>query len=380
MGFESYDDFYAASIRDMEWFWGEVEKVVGIEWFEPYTQVVDLSKGTKWPEWFVHGKLNAVHNALDKWIHDPASSERLAIIWEREDGEVRKVTYRELAVWVNQVAHGLIGQGIKKGDCVGIYLPMIPETVAAVLAITKIGAIFTPAYSGFGADPISKRLESAQAKMLITADGHLRRGKVIPMKEEADKAVEMVSCVEKMVVVRRLGRDIPWKENRDVDWLMLETDRRDMPSDGMSSMDPFLIAYTSGTTGRPKGAVHTHGSFPIRAAFETGFHLDLHPGEVLFWVTDMGWIMGPLVLFGTLLNGATMLLYEGSPDYPHPNRLWKMVEDHRVSLLGISPTLIRSVMQHGERLALQHELSSLRSIASTGEPWNPERGTGRLKR
>ncbi|WP_019123004.1 AMP-binding protein [Brevibacillus massiliensis] len=370
-GFQDYDQLYQASIGDIAWFWGEAEKAVGTEWFEPYTQTLDLSRGMKWPEWFAGGKLNAVHNALDKWLRDPASAGRLALVWEREDGAVEKYTYRELAARVNRVADGLKRQGVRRGDRIGIYLPMIPETVVAVLAIAKIGAVFTAAYSGFGADPIAKRLASAQAKMLITADGQLRRGKFIPMKEAADQAAELAGCVEKVVVVRRHDRKTSWRPDRDVDWAELETGAGEAPTERMGSMDPFVIIYTSGTTGRPKGTVHTHGSFAIRAAFEIGYNLDLHPGETLFWLTDMGWVMGPIVVFGALANGGAVMLYEGAPDYPRPDRLWAALEKHRVSLLGIAPTLIRSIMQYGEELPGRFDLSSLQGIASTGEPWDP---------
>lgn len=372
LGFDDYDAFFKASVEDIAWFWREAEKALGIVWAKPYEQTLDLSRGIAWPKWYVGGQLNVTYNALDKWLADPGMRQRLAVVWEGEDGEVRKYTYREMAIWVNQLAQGLLDQGIRTGDRIAIYMPMIPETVAIMLAAAKIGAIVTPAFSGYGADAVAKRLQGCTAKMLVTADGFYRRGKMIPMKEEADKACELAPSVEKVVVVRRLGREIPWRQGRDVEWAELESRRRQMECPPFASDHPFMIIYTSGTTGRPKGAVHVHSGFPIKAAFDAGFGMDLKPGEVLFWVTDMGWMMGPFLVFGALLNGATMVLYEGTPTYPGPDRIWKLVEAHGVTHLGISPTLVRSLMPFGEQLARQADLSSLRGIGTTGEPWNPE--------
>ncbi|HZG72343.1 MAG TPA: AMP-binding protein [Chondromyces sp.] len=370
LGYDNYDALHAASIKDIDWFWGEVEKAVGVEWFTHYEKTVDVTRGIQWAEWFTGGRLNAAYNALEKWCKDEGSACRQAIIWERETGEKKTYTYKELAKCVDRVAAGLKKQGIQRGDRVGIYMPMIPEMVIAVLALTKIGAIFTASYSGFAADPVAKRLESAQAKMVITADGHYRRGTVIPMKIEADKAADAVNSVEKMVVVRNAGIDIPWNSSRDIDWSELEVDGT-CEYEEMGSMDPFMIAYTSGTTGKPKGTVHTHGSFPIRAAFDMGFASDLEPGEALYWVTDIGWIVGPIVVYGTLINGSTLVLYEGAPAYPGPDRLWKMVDEHKISILGVSPTLTRSLMSLGNEHLQGYDLSSLKSFTSTGEPWDP---------
>lgn len=372
LGFHSYDELYEASIKDISWFWGEAEKRSGIEWFRPYEKVVDLRKGKAWPSWFVGGKLNLAHNCLDRWLKDPEIANRSAIIWEREDYKCEKYTYIELNKWVNQVANGLKQQGISKGDRIAIHMPMIPEVVVATLAIVKVGAIFVPSFSGFGADPIAKRLDSAKAKMLITVDGFLRSGRTISVKEEVDEALSMVSCVEKVVVVKRMNRDIPWVEGRDLDWKELETGIEEFETEIMDSMDPCMVVYTSGTTGRPKGTVHNHGPYTVKGAFGNGEKQPGGSGGVNFWITDMGWIMGPSHVFGSLLSASTMLLYEGSPTKPSIDRLWEMVARHQVTYLGIAPTLIRSLMQYGEEPVKKHDISSLMAIGSTGEPWNPE--------
>jgi acetyl-CoA synthetase len=372
LGFQHFDHFMKASTHDIGWFWKEAEKALGIEWFKPYDHVLDLSKGIKWPSWYAGGQLNVVHNALDKWAANPSKREATALIWEGEDGSIRRYSFAKLSSEVASVAQGLHKIGLCKGDRVGIYMPMIPETVIALLAVARIGAISTPSFSGYAADAVSKRLNAAQAKMLITADGFYRRGQVAAMKEEADKACKTSLSIEKTIVVRHLGRQIPWSEDRDLDWSSLNKEVNASPAPPMESSDPCMLLYTSGTTGNPKGVVHTHSGFPLKAAFDAGFGMDLKEKDVLFWVTDMGWMMGPFLVFGALLNGATAVLYEGVVDYPRSDHLWKLVENHQVTHLGISPTLVRMFMKEGENTIGKHDLNSLRVIASTGEPWNPE--------
>ncbi|MBE3563561.1 MAG: AMP-binding protein [Hydrogenibacillus schlegelii] len=378
LGFEDYDTFYAASVRDVAWFWGEAEKALGIVWMKPYERVLDLRRGPMWPEWFVGGKLNAAYDALGKWLKDPLVRDRPAIIWEGEEGQTKRVSYAELAAWVDRVAQGLVRLGLQPGDRVALYLPMVPEAVVALLAAAKIGAVTVPMFSGYGAEAVRTRLESAKPKILITADGFFRRGRPVAMKEEADRAVDGAPYVERVIVVRRAGREGLLQPGRDVEWEALETGTPPYaPASNetfrpLDSAHPLLIIYTSGTTGRPKGALHTHGGFPLKSAFDAGFGMDVRPGDVMLWVTDMGWMMGPFLVFATLVNAATMVLYDGTPDHPAPDRLWDLVARHRVTHLGVSPTLIRALMPHGKAYPGRHDLSSLRVIGSTGEPWNPE--------
>jgi acetyl-CoA synthetase len=373
LGIDNYDAFYEASIRDVAWFWGEVEKALGITWMTPYERVLDLSKGPAWPEWYVGGRLNAAFDALDKWRNDPAVRDRVALVWEGEEGKTQRFTYAELAAWVDRVAHGLEQRlGLKPGERVALYMPMVPEAVVAMMAAIKLGAVVVPMFSGYGAEAVATRLESAEARILITADGYYRRGRLVEMKEEADRAADRAPCVERVIVVRRTGRTVPWRKERDIEWGALEAQAGSIAAKPMDSAAPFLILYTSGTTGRPKGAVHTHGGFPIKSAFDAGFGMDLRPGDVMLWLTDMGWMMGPFLVMGSLLNAATMVLYDGSPDYPAPDRLWQVVARHRITHLGLSPTLVRGLMAHGGAPTPGCDLSSLRAFASTGEPWNPE--------
>ncbi|WP_089965497.1 acetate--CoA ligase [Lihuaxuella thermophila] len=373
LGYSDYDLFYEQSIRNIAWLWDEAVKDLGLEWIQPYRQVLDLSDGIAWARWFKDGKINISANCLDRFVADPASRHRLALIWEGDDGEVKKYTYRDLWSEVNRFARGLTQLGVKAGDRVAIYLPMIAENVIAMLAVARIGAIFTPCFSGYGAEAVATRIQHCEAKILITADGFLRRGKVIAMKEEADRAADLSPTVEKVIVVRRLGRrDSTWNPDRDVEWDSLITNMKTLTPHVTDAADPFMIIYTSGTTGKPKGTVHVHSGFPVKAAFDAAYGFDVGPGDILFWVTDMGWMMGPWMVFGSLLTGSTMLLFEGTPDYPNPDRIWEVVAKYGVSHLGISPTLIRALMKYGDAWISRHDLSSLRVFGSTGEPWNPD--------
>ncbi|WP_017753943.1 AMP-binding protein [Calidifontibacillus oryziterrae] len=376
LGFHTYEDFYEKSIDNIEWFWDEATKTLDLKWYKPYERTLNLANGLKWPKWFEGSKFNVVYNAVEKWALSETTKNDTALIWESDDGKVIRYTFEQLNDSVTKAAKGLAAEGIQKGDVITIYMPMIPETMIAMLAIAKIGAIFSPAFSGYGADAVATRINAAEAKMLITADGYLRRGKTVLMKDEADRAVGLSSSIEKVVVVRRLNIDIPWQSVRDIAWDELiekgSSQESELITMEMDHDEPLMLLYTSGTTGKPKGAVHTHTGFPIKAAFDAGIAMDVKNGDTLFWYTDMGWMMGPFLVFGGLINGSSIVLFEGTPDFPNPDRIWEVTSNHHVTHLGISPTLIRSLMKHGEAWAKKHDLSNLRVIGSTGEPWNPE--------
>ena len=374
-GLGSYDELMRRSTTDIAWFWDAVLRDLDIQFYEPYSRVVDLSEGKPWARWCVGGEMNIVHNMLDKYAGTEVD-DRLAIKSETEDGTARALTYKELRVQTNKMAAALRSLGLGKGDAVGVFMPMVPEIVIAMLAIIKIGGIFLPLFSGFGAAAIVSRLNDADAKALFTADGTYRRGKFCAMRQVAHEAASQVSTLKHLIVLGtaedQQAERLPYKTHSWSGLINLSTPGSLQPTARTSAEDPMMIIYTSGTTGRPKGAVHTHCGFPVKCAQDMWHGLDLHPDETLFWMTDMGWMMGPWEVFGTLLLGATMMLYDGAPDFPGPDRVWSLVDRHKVTALGVSPTLIRALRRHGDEIVHQHDLSTLRKFASTGEPWNPD--------
>ena len=370
-GIDSYDELVKRSQNDIEWFWDAVVRDLGIEFYAPYRQVLDQSNGKPWATWFAGGTINLAHNCVDRWA--ARTPDKAAVLWEGEERERRVVTYAELHQMANRLANGLRSLGVRSGDRVGIFMPMAPETVAATLACAKLGAVYLPIFSGYAAEAVATRLQDAEAKVLITADGTSRRGKVLQMKEAAGEAAAMSPSVERILVWPRLGRDdMVWNDSRDVRWEeLLGESSPEFETERLGPEHPLFIAYTSGTTGLPKGSVHVHGGFLVKIAEEVAYQADLHQDEILFWVTDLGWIMGPWEIVGAGALGATVFLYDGAPNDP-ADRLWDLVERHRVTTLGVSPTLIRALIPFGEGPVRKHDLSSLRILASTGEPWNPE--------
>jgi acetyl-CoA synthetase len=367
-----FQELMQRSTLDIAWFTDAVLKYLDVRFSRPYSKVVDLTRGPAWPSWCVDGQLNIVSNCLDKYIGTRVEKQT-ALIWEGEEGQVRTLTYGELFKKVNQVANGLRSLGLGKGDAIGLFMPMIPENVIALLAIARIGGIILPLFSGFGAGAIASRLSDGAAKAVFTTDGASRRGKKISMKLIVDQALPNIPSLKHIIVFNRV--DIPYEIHPGVDhrWEdLISNQSGDSPAEITDAEDVLMVIHTSGTTGRPKGAVHTHCGFPVKAAQDMAFGIDVHPGDILYWMTDMGWMMGPWLVFGTLLLGSTMFLYDGAPDYPGPDRLWAMVERHRITSLGVSPTLVRSLVLYGIEPVRKYDLSSLRIFASTGEPWNPD--------
>lgn len=372
-GLASYEDLMARSTADIPWFTEAILQYLDIQFQRPYSQVVDLSRGIQRPNWCVNGQLNIIHNCVDKWAANPTTQNNPAIAWEGEEGVTCTLTYGELAAEVNRCANALRGLGLGKGDGIGLYMPMTPEIAIALLAIAKIGGVILPLFSGYGAGAIVSRLADAEAKALFTADGAYRRGGVAAMKPIADEAATQVPSLRHIVVLRRTGHEVMMKNGRDHWWHdLIPPQSPQAAPEPTNAEDLLMLIYTSGTTGQPKGAVHTQCGFPVKAAQDMAFGTDVHPGDTIYWMTDMGWMMGPWLVLGALLLGATCFLYDGAPDYPAPDRLWGLVERHKITQLGVSPTLIRALMVHGEGPVKQHSLESIRCFASTGEPWNPD--------
>ncbi len=369
----SYDEFLKKSVDDPDWFWNAVLRDLDIQFYRRYRYVYDTGDGFPFTRWCIDGVMNIVHNCLDKW-QDGINEKRTALIWESENGEQVDYTYRDLFREVDQCSGGLLRQGFQPGDVAAFYMPMVPELLIGMLSVIKLGGIVLPLFSGYGPSAIETRLRDSEARFVFTSEFTIRRGREIAMKPVMDEALTNISTVEKVFVVSRSNvLRYDFVEDRDVKWDDIFFGHlHNTPTARTDAEAPMMLIYTSGTTGKPKGAVHTHCGFPIKAAQDMYQCMDIKPGEIMYWMSDMGWMMGPWEVFGTLLTGATMLFYEGAPDYPGPDRLWQRVEEHEITHLGVSPTLIRSLKTHGTGFREKYNLSSLRMVGSTGSPWDPE--------
>lgn len=380
-GISDWKELIKRSNEDTKWFWQEALDYMGFQWHKPYTKLMDSSKGFEWTKWFVGGELNIISNTLDWHLEEgkvagarkSVGRNHPALIWEGEDGRSRKLTYGELSTMTSKIASLLLKLNVKSGDAVGIYMPMVPEVVAVLFACFKIGAVAVPVFSGFGPHSLAARLVDAQARVLFTADAGKRRGKFVPIKQEADEACASAECVEHMIVLKHCDVDTKMKDGRDL-WFHEAVDGQSETATvaALSAEHPCMYLYTSGTTGKPKGTVHTHGGALAQISKELGFAFDLRPDDVFFWVSDIGWMMGPWEMIGTTFWGSTMVIYEGNPAYPSPDMVWQICQRHKVNTLGISPTLIRHLKAQGEEWVNKHDLSDLRLLGSTGEPWDQD--------
>lgn len=365
-GHQSFEELYRWSVADIAGFTTRVLDFLGIEFDQPYSSIVDLSGGPAWARWCVDGKMNLSKSCVDRHVRSGAG-ERPAIVWEGEEGCERSVTYSGLLAEMEACAAGLRSLGIAKGDAVAVQLPMMPETVVALLALARIGAVAAPLFTGYGPSAIASRINDIQAKAIITADAYLRNGKLVNLKQSVQEALAHCPSVEHTIVVPRVGLST---EGRELSWSQLLDLGGDGAAEPTSAEDLLIVLYTSGTTGRPKGIAHSHCGFPIKSAQDMCFGADVGPGTRISWVTDIGWMMGPWLIYGATILGATLVLYDGAPAYPEPTRLWEFSAKHGVEVLGVSPTLIRTLAATDS--APVEPLPSLRILASTGEPWNPD--------
>jgi acetyl-CoA synthetase len=375
----------------VDWFWDEITEYLDIDFYADYETVRDDSDGPQFTDWYPGGEINVAHNVVDRHAAvDSPNRNRVALIWEGEPGDVREITFHELRRQSDRVANYLTEAGIETGDTVGLYMPMVPEVVSILYGCLKVGAIAVPIFSGFGTEATATRIADAEPTVLFTGDGFYRRGSEVRLKATADEAIEEAGHVEHTVVYDRLGatpagdggaesaagdpeEPIPWTPDRDATWdeaigsqpVGYETKR--LPSDQES-----MLLYSSGTTGEPKGIVHTHAGVLTQCAKEIHFGFDQKPADRFFWVSDIGWMMGPWTLIGNHAFGGTVVMYEGAPDHPEPDRFWEMIDRHSITQFGISPTALRALRKHGDEWVEGHDLSSLRILGSTGEPWDPE--------
>ena len=367
--FAEYEKLYAAAADDPTAFWAE--RAAELEWFKPWETVLEWNE--PFAKWFVGGKINISYNCLDRHIA-AGKGDKTAIIWEGEPGEVRRFTYQELLTEVCRFANALTAMGVETGDRVALYMPLVPELAIAMLACSRIGAPHTVIFGGFSAEAIADRANDCGVKLIVTADGGYRRGREIKLKNTVDQALAETPTVEKVIVYRRTGSEVEMTEGRDVWW---HNAVKDMPCEfaprELDSEHPLYILYTSGTTGRPKGVLHTTGGYLTQAAYTTKIVFDLKDDDVYWCTADIGWVTGhSYVVYGPMANAATVMMYEGAPNHPDYDRFWDIIARHQVTILYTAPTAIRSFIKWGEEFPNRHDLSSLRLLGSVGEPINPE--------
>jgi acetyl-CoA synthetase len=368
---EEYRRLYERSVKDPEGFWAE--QAQALAWSRKWDRVLEWNP--PFAKWFVGGTLNISENCLDRHVA-AGRGDKTALLWEGEPGETRALTYAELLGEVSRFANVLRGLGAEKGDRVGIYMPMIPEAAVAMLACARIGATHSVVFGGFSSEALRDRMNDAQARLIVTADGGYRRGAVVPLKASVDGALAGSACpsVQTVVVVRRTGQDVPMQKGRDHWWHeRMAKATPDCPPEPLESEHPLFVLYTSGTTGKPKGVVHTTAGYLLHATLTSRLVFDLKDTDRYWCTADIGWVTGhSYVVYGPLANGATSFMYEGAPNHPEPDRFWSLIERHRINILYTAPTAIRAFVRWGEQWPRKHDLTSLRLLGTVGEPINPE--------
>ena len=369
---DKYNDMYQRSISDPEGFWAEQAEEF-VDWFKPWTKVWDWDFDDARIRWFEGAKLNVSYNCLDR--HLKSRGQQVAVIWEGDDpGVDRKITYRELHAEVCKFANALKSRGVKKGDRVSIYMPMVPEVVVAMLACTRIGAVHSIVFGGFSPESLKDRILDSDCQVVITADEGLRGARPVPLKANTDKALQACPNVHTVVVVKCTGGDIAWHDERDV-WYqdIVAEASSDCPPEEMDAEDPLFILYTSGSTGKPKGVLHTTGGYLLHVAMTHKYIFDYHDGDVYWCTADVGWVTGhSYIVYGPLANGATTLVFEGIPTYPDASRFWQVVDKHQVNIFYTAPTALRALMGQGNALVEKTSRKSLKLLGTVGEPINPE--------
>ena len=364
---ESVDELNERAVADPDWFWRAAVADLGIEFSTPFGTVLDDTDGKPFPKWFTGGAINVAQLAAHRHADGPYS-DKTAVVYEGDAGQRRTLTFAELSAQVQTFAANLAGLGVERGDRIVLFMPVVPEAVVAYLAAAHLGAVVVPTFSGYAPEALATRLQDSDAKVLVTADGTTRRGKPVEMKAVADAAVAVSPTVEKVVVVRHLGTDVPMQAGRDVYFDELPADPTPVAVAQTESNDPLAIVYTSGTTGRPKGIVHSHGGFAVKTAVDFGYAFDVHDDDVVCWITDLGWLVGPMLMTGPLQLGATIVMIEGLPTYPNAGRMWDVINRNGVTVQGIAPTAARALRAAGDEALA--EVPTLRSFVSTGEAWD----------
>lgn len=372
-GFSTLEDLHRASVDKPEWFWPAAAEDLGIPLRGNVETVRDESRGRAFPQWFKGATLNAVESCVDRHAADPAQAERTAVVYEGDSGQRRSLSFAELKREVDRFAAGLRRLGVGKGDRVALFMPPLPEAAVTVMACAKIGAVGVPAFSGYGSESLATRLQAAEANVIVTVDSTTRRGKPVPMKAIADGAAALSPSVRHMVVIRASGEAVAMDGPRDHWWSDIATPLpqgvQPEPAEALDPNHPLLIIYTSGTTGAPKGIVHSHIGYLLKSSIDFGYAFDLQPGDMLGWIADMGWMLGPLMIVGGLQCGAGIVMVEGLPDHPAPDRMWRIAERNKVTVLGMAPTAVRGLRARCDDRP-RADLSSLRAFASTGEAWD----------